>query len=754
MSVNPARRQRDDRGMTGGNQTSGASDLARAMGPTALEILGEPDAKHGAEWRYGNRGSLCVRVDKGTWYDHEAGGGGGVLDLIYVRKGLKKSEALQWLRERGRLPSEKPVKAILATYNYVDPKGKLVFQVVRHEPKDFRQRRPDGEGGWIWNTANVAPLIYRLPEVLAAVRDGRTVHVAEGEKAVDALVKLGVVATCSPGGANKWKHEHTAFFAGADVVILPDNDEPGRSHAKRVVESLMGPHGQVRRARVLALPELPEKGDPFDWIAAGGTAEQLALLTEGVPDHRRDGLTESGQQTPNAPGPGEKTIEVISEGAVADAFVEANQHRLQYDHTSGWWYLWDETRWRREEKRLAYRWAHEQARNLADVTENARSIIAAGRAAFAAGVERLAQSHPLIAVMHKIWDPDPWLLGTPNGVVDLRTGGTRPAEPKYHITKSTSVVPARGAGCPLWLKFLDELTLGDKELQRFLWQMTGYWLTGDTSEHALFFIHGPGGNGKSVFLNVIMGILADYAKAAAMDTFMASHGDRHPTELAMLAGARVVSVSETEEGRAWAENRIKQMTGGDMISARFMRQDFFEYRPQFKLAFISNHKPVLRNVDDAARRRFNIIPFVHRPSNPDKDLESRLRAEWPAILHWMIEGCLDWLEHGLIRPAVIQNATDEYFSEQDLVKQWMEERCDLGKRNCSDTTANLFKSWSDYAVSNGEKPGTTKWFAQILLREGFEPTREVVGHRGKRGFLGIQVKLVDTSVQWSNQYGQ
>jgi putative DNA primase/helicase len=245
--------------------------------------------------------------------------------------------------------------------------------------------------------------------------------------------------------------------------------------------------------------------------------------------------------------------------------------------------------------------------------------------------------------------------------------------------------------------------------------------------------------------------MGDYATTAAMDSFTASATDRHPTDLAMLQGARMVSASETEEGRAWAESRIKQMTGGDSIRARFMRQDFFEYRPQFKLMIVGNHKPVLRNLDDAARRRFNIIPFVHRPPNPDKTLEARLKAEWPAILAWAIQGALDWQQHGLVRPVVVTEATEEYFTEQDTLRQWVTECCNCGGRELSDTTANLFASWSAYAQANGEKPGTTKRFSQILQRHGYRPVAETPGHRKKRGFLGIAVKPLDTSQQWQNR---
>jgi putative DNA primase/helicase len=223
---------------------------------------------------------------------------------------------------------------------------------------------------------------------------------------------------------------------------------------------------------------------------------------------------------------------------------------------------------------------------------------------------------------------------------------------------------------------LNDATNGDAELIRYLQQIAGYVLTGATSEHVLFFIYGLGGNGKTVFLNTLTAILSEYAQTAAMDTFTASKYDRHPTDLAMLKGARLVTASETEEGRKWAEAKIKQMTGGDPITARFMRRDYFTYQPEFKLVIIGNHKPCLDNVDDAMRRRLNIIPFTNKPSTPDPDLESKLREEWPAILRWMIEGCLDWQQNGFLRPNVVSDATSSYFEDQDLLGQWLNECCE------------------------------------------------------------------------------
>jgi putative DNA primase/helicase len=226
-----------------------------------------------------------------------------------------------------------------------------------------------------------------------------------------------------------------------------------------------------------------------------------------------------------------------------------------------------------------------------------------------------------------------------------------------------------------------------------------------------------------------------------MDTFTASKNDRHPTDLAKLRGARIVAASETEHGHAWAEARIKALTGGDTISARFMRQDFFEYKPQFKLTVIGNHKPVLRNVDEAMRRRINIIPFIIKPEVPDHKLEEKLLAEAPGILQWMIEGCLDWQKNGLIRPEIVQAATADYFSEQDMFGQWVEDCCEV-KIGCHpliwDLSADLFGSWAAYCKKVGEEPGTQRAFAGEMAKRGFEKYR--ASGSGARGFKFIRLR--------------
>ena len=689
----------------------------------ATSLWGEPTSRKDGEIRFGQHGSKCVKpAPLNYWRDHEANVGGGYLSLYKLKYGKMPPK-----------PETKPKAKIAATYDYRDEAGDLLFQVCRMDPKSFRQRRPDATapGGWAWSVKNVRPVPYLLPGIVEAPAEA-AVYVVEGEKDAEALARLGLTATCNAGGAMKWRPELSQHLAGRHVVILPDNDLAGELHAGNVAASVFGVAASVR---IVTLPGLPAKGDVSDWLAAGGTVEALSALVDATGPCAAPSPGAKAAPTPAAEAAPPDSGGEVSEGMVADAFRDAERGRRLFDHTAGQWLLWDGARWARDQTRQTFDRVHALARDAA-AGGRAVDIVRVGRASFAAGAERLAQANPAFAVTHEIWDADPWLLGTPGGVVDLKTGNMQAARRDDYITKQASVTPAApGTQHPLWAKFLDEATKRDEGLKRFLQQIAGYCLTGTIDEHALFFLYGPGGNGKSVFLNALTNIMKDYARAAPMDSFTASQSERHPTDLAGLAGARLVSAAETEEGHMWAESRIKQLTGGDPISARFMRQDFFEYQPQFKIVIVGNHAPVLRNVDEAARRRFNILPFTNEPATKDRQLGERLRAEYPAILRWAINGCLNWQTHGLVRPAVVNDATMAYFEDQDIVRQWIADCCETDKLKSS-TASSLFESWAAYALRNGERPGTKKWLSQVLERQGYVRIKDSDGIRG-RGFKGL-----------------
>lgn len=411
----------------------------------------------------------------------------------------------------------------------------------------------------------------------------------------------------------------------------------------------------------------------------------------------------------------------LTERSAAEAWARSAEGSWVYDHTRRTWFRFTGTHWEEDRLRLAF---HQIGALCERLGKGAKSV---EKRCFVSGAEVFAQAMPQLAVDHAIFDRDLFLTGTPTKTIDCRTGALLDPDPAHFITKRTSVSPEPGPPA-LWLRCLREWTGGDEGTVRFLRQVCGYCLTGSTREHALFTAIGAGKNGKSTFLNTIARVLGDYACTAPMSTFVAARGDSHPTDQAMLVGARLVTASETEEGRSWAEAKIKNMTGGDPITARFMRQDFFTYTPQFKLIIVGNHLPQLQNVDEATRRRFNIIAFDHVPPQPDIELEMKLVPEHGRILHWMIEGCLDWLQAGLVRPAAVASATEDYFESQDLFGQWLDEQCITGP-NRWELPTPLYRSWMTFARERGEEPGTIKAFSAALQKRRFK--------KGKKGGLRV-----------------
>ena len=326
----------------------------------------------------------------------------------------------------------------------------------------------------------------------------------------------------------------------------------------------------------------------------------------------------------------------FSDDALALRFAERHADNLRFVAAWGKWLSWTGTHWQFDDTLRAFDLARASCREAAAACNNAKAAGAIASAKTVNAVAGLARADRRIAATIDQWDADPWALNTPGGVIDLRTGIIRPHRPDDYMTKIAAVAPE--GDCPRFDAFLEEITGGDRELQSYIVRVLGYALTGDTREHALFFGSGTGRNGKSVLLKTAAHILGQYHKTAPIETFTASNADRHPTDLAGLRGARLVSAVETEEGRRWAESRIKTLTGGDAVSARFMRQDFFEYQPQLKLFIAGNHKPSLRSVDEAIRRRFHLIPFAVTIGAEDVDAElpEKLEAEAPGILKRLV----------------------------------------------------------------------------------------------------------------------
>jgi putative DNA primase/helicase len=425
----------------------------------------------------------------------------------------------------------------------------------------------------------------------------------------------------------------------------------------------------------------------------------------------------------------------FSDDTLALKFTQRYGADFRYTAKWGRWSIWTGTVWKDDSTLAVFDLARQICRSESVLCPNERTASRVTSAPTVAAVERLARSDRRHAAAVEQWDADPWVLNTPGGIVDLRTGQLRPARREDYCSKVTAVAP--GGQCPRWQKFLREITENSSEMISFLQRMSGYALTGSTQEHALFFLYGTGGNGKSKFLEALTGILNSYAKTASIETFIASGNEHHPTDLAGLNGARLVTAIETEDGSRWAESKLKALTGGDPIAARFMRQDFFEFIPQFKLVIAGNRKPGLRTVDEAIRRRFNLLPFkVTIPiAQRDPELSDKLREEWSGILQWMIDGCLAWQLEGLHVPKTVSDATADYLAGEDVFRQWIDENCKTGP-NFFSPFKELFENWKVWAEVRGEFIGKQRAFTENLESRGFRKDRT----EHQRGFRGIRLK--------------
>jgi putative DNA primase/helicase len=435
----------------------------------------------------------------------------------------------------------------------------------------------------------------------------------------------------------------------------------------------------------------------------------------------------------------------FTEDALALDFADRYSSRLRYVNQHKDWMAWDGTKWKAEKTLATYDLVRGLCREASNAVEEDNKKLKAilRKGSTVSAVETMARSDRKLAITPDAFDANDLLLNTPGGIIDLRTGKNHGHDPRAYCTKITDVVPT-GGDCPKWKLFLDQVTDGNKELQAYLKRCAGYWLTGSIREHALWFIYGPGGNGKGVFINTITAIMALYHVVSPAETFAEKKQDRHPTELARLDGARLVISQETEQGQYWAEARVKSLTGGDKIAARFMRGDFFEFDPKFKLCIVGNHKPQFRTVDDALRRRFNLIPFdvdVKAKYGVNPNLQDELKAEYGAIMAWMVEGCLEWQRDGLNAPECVLAATADYLDSEDNIGCWIRDMCVIGQTEGVNGTrlAELFDNWRNYADFNHFPVKNNKYLQDQLVNRKFRKDRD------KRGAIhfGIRLKTIE-----------
>jgi putative DNA primase/helicase len=334
-------------------------------------------------------------------------------------------------------------------------------------------------------------------------------------------------------------------------------------------------------------------------------------------------------------------------------------------------------------------------------------------------------------------DPNPWLLNVENGTIDVRTGDAREHRQEDMITKMACVKYDKNADCPVWRKFLMEIMNYNADLLRFIQTAAGWAITGDTSEQAMFILFGTGANGKSTFLNTIMNLLGDYATATPTETFMKKNGDQITNDIARLRGTRFVTTTEAEQGKRLSEPLIKQITGNDRMTARFLYGEFFNFVPTFKIFMATNHKPIIKGTDHGIWRRIRLIPFTTTiaKESQDRRLELKLAEERPGILNWLLEGARRWSAEGLATPEVIARATDEYRGEMDVIGAFVRERCVVGP-GCEIRARELFRCYQDWCGENNEHASSERFLGLRLKELGLEQRRMSDG----RHWQGIMVK--------------
>lgn len=633
--------------------------------------------------------------------------------------------------ERKRKPTPEPKPAPVPTYIYVNADGEPVHATIRQPGKRFAQARPnpDAPSGWVFGLAGLQPVLYRLPEVMQAVADGRTIYVCEGEKDADNLCALGLTATTNPMGACKWRKQYTECLRGADVVVLPDHDEPGEAHGQQVATAL---HGVADRVRVLHLPDLPAGGDVSDWLDRGGTIEDLQALVDECEAYTPPATTAT--VTTDAAALTDEVLSALrdpTDSGNAALLVALHGHDLRFDHQRQRWLVWQGHWWADDGDGEVLRRAHDAARfrykMIWDIFAAEEGLKGAVKAALKAKEHyKLTAALAIAKVLRPVADASPWdvhphLLGVENGVIDLRSGDLSAGDRDQRITQHIPVSFDPAAECPRWERFIQEIADDRDDLAEYMRLAIGYSFTAETREQCLFVAHGRGATGKSTLTAALLSLAGPYGRAASFEAFADPPG--HLESLAVLAGRRIVTAGETRENTGLNEQRLKSLShGNDTLAAAFKHGHEFTFTPVCKLWLCLNHKPRVNDDSTGFWRSVRLLPFdrVFDPA-AEPDLADTLAAERAGILTWVVRAARDWYAHGLQAVASVQTATAAWERQENPLLDWVEAALVLGD-DCETATGDLWSSYCRWAesenLSDKERLTRRSFANRLTLRFG------------------------------------
>lgn len=585
-------------------------------------------------------------------------------------------------------------------------------------------------------------LVDKLLELIGGETAAHLPSLAQGEASIDSVASLAAwaAASCTRLWEGRWA-DPVSDLGGAEY--------PSQSEADMALVGAL-----VREARKRGISENALSTTVMQAFEQSGLyrpEKRRQVEDYAIPKAVSSAVESAKTVTGDAQGVELSTGEP---GDIKAGKIYAIGHRgkLIYVSQAGRWLRWDGTRWA---------WCNtgeemQAAKHAAGaILQHAGSLYAQDpekhrkRMAFGIRMQNLprlqamvelAKSEPgmSLGAMSDL-DADPMLLGVQNGVVDLRTGALLAPDPNMMITRQVAAEFHRDAECPKWLEFLDSIFDGDMETIGFLQRGAGYTLTGSTTAEVMFISYGSGANGKSVFANVVSRIMADYQQMAPASLLtLRKDGDSGPrNDVARLCGARLVQINELAQGDRLDEQVVKMLAGREMISARYLHKEFFDFWPTSKAWLRTNHRPVITGEDDGIWRRIYLIPFKHKFAEAERDprLESKLMAERDGILAWMIEGCLEWQRIGLKPSALVRNESANYRKQSDLAGEFLDEVTDTDPDGRVEQGA-LFSRWRVWCDSNGIRHGAKASFTRKMSERGYAETRS----NGQRFYGGLKLR--------------